>query len=64
MTADVIYMVTMPTLRAYAERCRQLALTARSPAVQTHLLNLAAEMERQAVRNERQAAAQPDREAG
>jgi hypothetical protein len=64
MTDDVIYMVTMPTLRAYADRCRQLALTARSPAMQKQLLKLAADMERQAGRNERQEAAATDRDAG
>jgi hypothetical protein len=64
MTADVIYMATMPNLRAYAERCRQLALLARSPAMQIHLWKLAADMDRQAGRNERLEAAETDREAG
>jgi len=65
MTADIVrYVVDFPSLREYAQRCRQLALIARHAAVQENLLRLAKDMERQAAANERRQAARADREAG
>lgn len=55
--------VEMPSLRVYAGLCRRLALTARHPALQEHLLRLAREMEEQAGIFDRQDAADTDREA-
>jgi hypothetical protein len=53
----------MWSLRDLAERCRQLALIARSEAVRQHLLAMAQDMERQAAKSERTAAAMTDRKA-
>jgi hypothetical protein len=52
------------TLRELAERCRQLALIARSEAVRQHLLAMARDMDRQAAKAERQTGAMTDRQAG
>jgi len=53
----------MPTLRDYAERCRQLALSVRSDAVREHLLAMARQMEGEAARLERKRNASTEREA-
>jgi len=55
--------LTMPTLRDYAERCRQLALSVRSDAVREHLLAMAREMEREATRLEHRRDTNTEREA-
>ena len=56
--------VEMPSLREYATLCRKMALTARHPVLQEHLLRMAAEMDQQAGIFEREDAALTDREAG
>jgi hypothetical protein len=64
MNSDLVFAVTMPTLRQLAERCRRLALVARSDAIRDHLLALARDMERRAGANDRASAAETDRRAG
>jgi hypothetical protein len=64
MNVDLLFAATMPTLREFAERCRRLALVARSDAVREHLLALARDLERRAGANDRAAAAETDREVG
>ena len=65
MSAVIIeFWSPMPTLRGYAERCRRLALLARSPAVREHLLAIARQMEGDAAELGRRDAARTDREAG
>ena len=61
MTADLVFVATMPSLRLLADRCRHLALIVRCDAVREQLLALAEEMEQQAEVNDRTAEAETDR---
>jgi hypothetical protein len=56
MSTDLVFAVTMPSLRELAARCRRLALVARSDAIRDHLLALARDMEQHAGANDRAAA--------
>ncbi len=65
MTADILSLLdTMPSLRDFAKRCRELALIARHPATRLGLLKLANDLEWQAAANDDRRAVEPCRETG